>query len=236
MSRKLLALGVPWEDAFDDQIIQKILPRIKGTDIRLGAMLQRLNDVTANRFPRAIVRFSISIMVFTPMESSPSSKLKFFDETRAVIPLPVEGSKCGIAIDVPQESWSDISLQFGTQSLVVFFDKKEKRAFCEWPLCGPGHYDLYLVCRDYRERRKITLMPRYFTESEVSSVLDELTETLPKSIALQLLECGAPLGTLAHKSSVEEEYLELSRALNGTTERLGLCSFCRSFNANVTMC
>jgi hypothetical protein len=156
------------------------------------------------------------------MESSPSSKLKFFDETGAVIPLPVEGSKCGIAIDVPQESWSDISLQFGTHSLEVFFDKKEKRAFCEWPLCGPGHYDLYLVCRDYRERRKITLMPRYFTESEVSSVLDELTETLPKSIALQLLECGAQLGTLAHKSSVEEEYLELRRALNGTTERLGL--------------
>jgi len=46
-------IGVPWEDAFDDQIIQKILPRIKGTDIRLGAMLQRLNDITANRFHRS---------------------------------------------------------------------------------------------------------------------------------------------------------------------------------------
>lgn len=46
-------IGVPWEEAFDDQIIQKILPRIKGTDIRLGVMLQRLNDVTANRFHRS---------------------------------------------------------------------------------------------------------------------------------------------------------------------------------------
>ncbi|HIA52758.1 MAG TPA: hypothetical protein EYN91_11825 [Candidatus Melainabacteria bacterium] len=46
-------IGVPWEDAFDDQIIQKILPRIKGTDIRLGVMLQRLNDITANRFHRS---------------------------------------------------------------------------------------------------------------------------------------------------------------------------------------
>lgn len=46
-------IGVPWDQAFDDQIIQKILPRIKGTDIRLGAMLQRLNELTANRFPRS---------------------------------------------------------------------------------------------------------------------------------------------------------------------------------------
>ena len=46
-------IGVPWHEAFDDQIIQKILPRIKGTDIRLGTMLQKLNDITANRFPRS---------------------------------------------------------------------------------------------------------------------------------------------------------------------------------------
>ncbi|HEY9732463.1 MAG TPA: AAA family ATPase [Drouetiella sp.] len=46
-------IGIPWQDAFDDQIIQKILPRIKGTDIRLGVMLQRLNDITVNRFPRS---------------------------------------------------------------------------------------------------------------------------------------------------------------------------------------
>jgi len=46
-------IGVPWEVALDDQIIQKILPRIKGTDIRLGVMLQRLNEITANRFHRS---------------------------------------------------------------------------------------------------------------------------------------------------------------------------------------
>ncbi|HEY9774212.1 MAG TPA: AAA family ATPase [Planktothrix sp.] len=46
-------IGLPWEVALDDQIIQKILPRIKGTDIRLGAALQRLSDLTANRFPRS---------------------------------------------------------------------------------------------------------------------------------------------------------------------------------------
>lgn len=46
-------IGVPWQLALDDQIVQKVLPRIKGTDIRLGVMLQKLNDITENRFPRS---------------------------------------------------------------------------------------------------------------------------------------------------------------------------------------
>lgn len=46
-------IGMPWEEALDDQIIQKILPRIKGTDTRLGVMLQRLLDITINQFPRS---------------------------------------------------------------------------------------------------------------------------------------------------------------------------------------
>lgn len=159
-------------------------------------------------------------MVFTQMESSPSSKLRFFDETGKEISLPVEGSKCGIAIDFPQEDWSDISLQCGIHKLEVFFDKDF--AYCDWPICGPGQYELYLVCREYRERRQITLMPRYFTEREIATMLDELTETLPKSIATQLIECGVQLGTLAHKPSLEDEYLELRRAIAGTKDRLGL--------------
>ena len=46
-------IGLPWEEAFDDQIIQKILPRVKGTDIRIGVMLQKLNEITASKFPRS---------------------------------------------------------------------------------------------------------------------------------------------------------------------------------------
>ena len=48
-----VSLKIPWEQALDDQICQKILPRVRGTDIRLGVMLQKLNEITANRFPRS---------------------------------------------------------------------------------------------------------------------------------------------------------------------------------------
>ncbi|MBA3857686.1 MAG: hypothetical protein C0507_12325 [Cyanobacteria bacterium PR.3.49] len=65
-------------------------------------------------------------------------------------------------------------------------------------------------------------MSRYFTESEVASMLDELTETLPKSIALHLAECGAQLGAVDQKPTLEDEFTELRRAFTGTKERLGL--------------
>jgi MoxR-like ATPase len=44
-------IGLPWEQALDEQIVQKILPRIKGTDSRLGVTIQRLNDMTTSGFP-----------------------------------------------------------------------------------------------------------------------------------------------------------------------------------------
>jgi len=46
-------LRIPWEQALDDQICQKILPRVRGTDVRLGVMLQKLHAITVNRFPRS---------------------------------------------------------------------------------------------------------------------------------------------------------------------------------------
>lgn len=48
-----MKIGMPWDEALDDQIIQKVLPRIKGTDIRLGVMLEKLSDLTAIQFPRS---------------------------------------------------------------------------------------------------------------------------------------------------------------------------------------
>jgi hypothetical protein len=59
-----LRIGVPLDQAVDDQIIQKILPRINGTDTRLGVMLQRLSDLTSDRFPRSYERIQRLIFGF----------------------------------------------------------------------------------------------------------------------------------------------------------------------------
>jgi Protein of unknown function (DUF524)./Domain of unknown function (DUF2357). len=156
------------------------------------------------------------------MESSPSSKLRFFDESGKEIPSPVEGRECGIAIDVPEQLLPEISLKLRSVSLEIFFDKKAKWVYSEWPACGPGSYDLLLECRGYQERLNIVLVPNHFSKNDFDTVISELSKSLPMSIATQMIKCGAQLGNLGQKRSVESEYLELRRALIGSKERLGL--------------
>ncbi|MHC0037942.1 McrB family protein [Pseudoneobacillus sp. C159] len=45
-------VGLTWEEALDDQIVQKILPKIKGTSQETGVVLEELLDIVAvERFP-----------------------------------------------------------------------------------------------------------------------------------------------------------------------------------------
>jgi hypothetical protein len=45
------SLGVAWEELLDEQIVQKILPKLKGTDPRVGDALAKLEELSAARFP-----------------------------------------------------------------------------------------------------------------------------------------------------------------------------------------
>lgn len=162
-------------------------------------------------------------MVTRLMESLPSSRLSFFDQSGAIIPCPVDGRKCGIAIDVARDLGPTMSLKLGTVLLPV----RQDAAMCphsEWPACGPGYYHLSLECGDISEHRAILVLPRHFSAIEVNSITDELIE-LPKSIALQLQNCGGLLGTnlaLNHELSIDQEFFKLRRAVTGTKERLGM--------------
>jgi hypothetical protein len=44
-------LGVPWQAAFDEQLFQKILPKLKGGDLRVETALKRLVDLAADTYP-----------------------------------------------------------------------------------------------------------------------------------------------------------------------------------------
>jgi hypothetical protein len=159
------------------------------------------------------------------MESSPSSRLSFFIEPGATIASPDEGRTCGIAIDIPRELWPSISLTLAEVALPLHFDETAMHAYSEWPACGPGRYELSLVCGLIRERRTITVMPHYFNESEIGAIIHDLTDQLPKTIASSLQECGALLDAnlaLDHGTTIQQDLLKLRRALKGSKERLGL--------------
>ena len=44
-------LGVPWTEALDDQLLQKVLPKMKGTDPKLGEALRAVLEMTEPDFP-----------------------------------------------------------------------------------------------------------------------------------------------------------------------------------------
>jgi hypothetical protein len=44
-------LGTSWEEALDEQLLQKVLPKIKGADPRVGDALSRIVELTEERFP-----------------------------------------------------------------------------------------------------------------------------------------------------------------------------------------
>lgn len=156
------------------------------------------------------------------MESPPSSRLIFYD-TAGAIPGPVEGSTCGIAIDVPKEFRPYVTLKLDGHLLPL--QMNETSVFSEWPACGPGHYELFLECGEIRERRTMTVMPRCFTATDCSSMIHDLTDVIPLTIALQLNQCGARLSALPprdQKSTIEEEYLRLHNSIRGTNEKMGM--------------
>jgi hypothetical protein len=57
-------VGVDWEEALDEQLLQKVLPKIKGTDLRLGPALRAFNDLTAERFPLSHEKASMMLAAF----------------------------------------------------------------------------------------------------------------------------------------------------------------------------
>ncbi len=44
-------VGVSWQDATDEQVLQKILPKVKGTDPQIGPALQGIIELTDEEFP-----------------------------------------------------------------------------------------------------------------------------------------------------------------------------------------
>lgn len=51
--REAEAMGVPWEEAADDQVLQKILPKFNGTHQALGEALERLIELLAEGCPHS---------------------------------------------------------------------------------------------------------------------------------------------------------------------------------------
>jgi hypothetical protein len=58
-------MNVPWQAAFDEQLLQKVLTKVKGTDLALGGALQSFVELAAERFPLSHVKADRMRAAFT---------------------------------------------------------------------------------------------------------------------------------------------------------------------------
>lgn len=57
-------LEVGWEELLDEQLLQKVLPKIRGTDPRVGEALERVAQIAAERFPLTYAKTSVMLERF----------------------------------------------------------------------------------------------------------------------------------------------------------------------------
>jgi hypothetical protein len=58
-------LEIPWQAALDEQLLQKILTKVKGTDLALGSGLQSFVELTAEQFPLSYAKAETMRAAFT---------------------------------------------------------------------------------------------------------------------------------------------------------------------------
>jgi hypothetical protein len=58
------ALGVSWEAALDEQLLQKVLPKLKGTDLRIQPALTRFIELSAGRMPLSHAKATTMLQAF----------------------------------------------------------------------------------------------------------------------------------------------------------------------------
>jgi MoxR-like ATPase len=58
-------VGISWEEALDQQLLQKVLPKIKGTDLRLRGTLERFIQLASDQFPLSAVKAQGMLAAFT---------------------------------------------------------------------------------------------------------------------------------------------------------------------------
>ncbi|MCA1841444.1 MAG: hypothetical protein LC723_14165, partial [Actinobacteria bacterium] len=60
-ARAAEAIGVPWQEALDEQLLQKVLPKLGGSDHRVGDSLREIVTICTSDFP--LTRAKAAIML-----------------------------------------------------------------------------------------------------------------------------------------------------------------------------
>jgi len=132
-----------------------------------------------------------------------------------------------VEMRIPTDQWVTASLVVGQRPLPVSLQKVSGRAavIAEWPISGPGHYDLSYKSQSGAGKLTVSVHPEKLSSVEFGQLLNELEHGLPRDVAIALQNLGGLAGVQLDRgrpSSLAEELQRVREAIHGTTKVRGL--------------
>jgi len=172
------------------------------------------------------------------MELRPISKsyaLTFLNQQGSSIASPKEWMTAWVELHGVLHEWDEVRLlRLGNEELSISlkYFKGQKRVVAEWPLSGPGRYQLQMFIRDMLvDEQIVTIQPGKISTEAYERLIEDLETRLPATIALALQRGGALTGLSflpPSESTLAMELIRLQRAILGTSERTGLAQVLRT--------
>jgi hypothetical protein len=180
------SMDVVWQEAVDEQLLQKVLPKLKGSDPRLGEALQGIIEISANEFPLTQAKARLMLDRF--------QRHGFASGT--LIATPTEWTPALIEVDAPLDAWHSIQLSIQETPVSVRIEHRfgRDRLLADWPRSSTGNSRLALKIGSNAEARVITIRPQKISETAYAAMIDDLQTRLPTSIAISLKKAGGLSG------------------------------------------
>lgn len=172
------------------------------------------------------------------MELRPISKsyaFTFLDQRGNSIASPKEWMTAWVELHGVLHEWDEVRLlRQGNEELHISlkYFNGQKRVVAEWPLSGPGRYQLQMFIHNgLVEEQIVTIQPGKISTEAYERLIEDLETRLPATIALALQRGGALTGLSflpPSESTLAMELIRLKRAVCGTPERTGLAQVLRT--------
>ena len=209
-------LGVPWEVALDEQVLQKVLRRL-AVPTRIGESLKALIDFCGEGFEltkRKAEKMATSLppgWVHLLLLSSGSSTRR---DRRWRFR---EWEPCLLEVTDSLDVWDEIELTrngLPIQVRIQIVGGVDRDRVAEWPRSDSGRYEIRLG----PETLSVTIQPQKITTPELGAMVRELEHELPATIALSLQKCGALTGVdlLPPAMGTLKRFNRIRRAVSGT--------------------
>lgn len=153
--------------------------------------------------------------------------MRFFSNAGELLDGPREWEPAVLDLEAPPADWESIVCTVNGESVPVIVARRfgEARVLVEWPRSGPGSYRIGAMFDDGAHVETVTIDSRKLGPDGLKTLVADLEQRLPVSIALGLQRGGGLAGVRLERPSentLEQELTRLRRVIDGPPGEPGL--------------